>query len=85
MQHVMIRVGALKDRDKPLFPEYAEKYIEGKLVAFSILEAGMVSGKTSCAVMIELPDGSVAGAELSADMMEGLAAATRGAVARFGK
>lgn len=78
--HLNIKIAAIGDQ--PTFPEMAGP--EGSLVGFSILEGGMVSGKTSTALHIELDDGLFVTAEVSAEMFLAMAAVLRGAMERFG-
>lgn len=83
MLHVKIKVHE-RDNDEPTFPEYQNKTIvEGKLAGFGIMENGMQSGNTSVAFFVEMPDGSITVAQVSAGIMDGLAAALRGAEERF--
>lgn len=72
-----------KDEKEPIFKEYTDKLKLGELTGVGILENGTTGGKTSCALFISLDDGSVVFAELTANMMESIAASVRGSVARF--
>ena len=79
-----IRIQAKSDQDKgPLFPEISPKQ-NGKIIKMGILEAGMASGKTSVALIMEMDDGTHIAAETSAAIFLGMAAAVRGACQRFG-
>jgi hypothetical protein len=70
--------------DQPLFPELTP-LTDGPatLTHVGILQAGMVSGKTSLALCVQGPDGRYWVAELSADMLRFLVAAVTGAERRW--
>jgi hypothetical protein len=78
-QAITIRIGAVGD--PPIFPEHS-KATEGKIIGVSILEKGMESGKTSVGIFVET-DGKKSCVQLSADMLNGINSAVRGAVERF--
>lgn len=82
MQSIRIQVRG-KDDAEPCFPEF-NNAAEGSLGGIAILEAGMVSGKTSVGVIVLGPKGPVL-TELSAEAFLTIAAAVKGAMARFGQ
>lgn len=72
-------------KDSPPIAKFVgKKVLNGRLTDFSILEAGMQSGRTSVAFFVELDNGQVVFVETSGVIFEGLAAALKGAKARFG-
>lgn len=60
-----------------------ENAIQSTDLTIAILEAGMVSGKTSLMFIIGNPDGTFSVAEMSAAQFEMTVSAVRGAVQRF--
>lgn len=82
MNHVTIRVGEKEDTEA-LFPEVT-KVTEGVLNKMGILEAGMQSGRTSVSLIVQVGDEHVL-AQISAGQFMQMAAAVRGAAARFGE
>jgi hypothetical protein len=83
MPQINIRTQDLKDKFKPLFPEYTgSNTILLELESFGILEGGMESGKTSVALFLRAND-IVFLAETSAEIFRSMAAALEGAEARF--
>ena len=59
--------------------------LRGEIKEFSILEGGMVSGKTSVALVAKLDDGSDVFLETSADLFNAMHSALAGAEIRFAK
>lgn len=77
----MIHMGIILDGDGA-WPDLGEKTVHKTTVdSVTALAAGMVSGNTSVAVRVNLPDGSVVIAETSLRLFLGAAAAFR---ARYG-
>ena len=67
--------------DSPPFPDIDP--VEVSLDVAVVLEAGMASGLPSVALLFTLPDGSRAIAQTSLAIIDGLAAAGRGATQRW--
>lgn len=83
-QQVDIRI--VRRNDPPPFAELAEKEaVETGITRMCVLEGGMKSGKASVVLLADLPNGAVAFMEMSADMLESLAAAARGARQSWGE
>ena len=78
---LVIRIARRGDK-KLLFPEL-KPTMQGEITHAGILEGGMVSGKTSIGLVGKTIDGQYAFMEMSADMLQSLAAAARGAEERF--
>lgn len=69
----------------PPFPELADKVREAEgVVQFVVLEGGMQSGKPSVMLLVPRSSEEVVLVQLSAEIFEAMAAAVRGARARWG-
>jgi hypothetical protein len=84
MPSLDIIIRTLKDTE-PAFDHLIDNdYMgEAQLIAASILEGGMASGKTSIGFLIKLPDGNCAIAQTSAEIINMLYVALQGAEQRF--
>lgn len=74
--------------EAPLFPEYAEHVQgSGELRAVGFLQGGTVKGEPSVCLMIEYPSGSgrMVAVETTAGLYLTMAAAMKGALARWGE
>jgi hypothetical protein len=70
----------------PLFPELENKKTHRcELNRAAVLQGGMSGGKASVALLAELPDGSVAMIETSAEILMTMAGIVRGACQRWGQ
>jgi hypothetical protein len=87
MEAISIVIQSKKDAEKgPAFPNLSEgviKIYDLPVQKVSILEGGMKSGKTSLALCSKSEDGTLICFQLSADQLEFIAGAVRGANARF--
>lgn len=79
--HVPVKICGIND--PVAFPEMKDGYLS-PCTGFAVLQAGMVSGKTSCAILANDRDGKPIVIEFSGDMFLTLAAALKGARERFG-
>lgn len=89
MKPITIKISTKTDTE-PQFPELQKAADEGRVVEtevtrMGILEGGMASGRTSIALIADLPDGKHVLIQMSAGQLINLAAAAKGAAARFGE
>lgn len=84
MVHTQIKI--LDKGQGPAFPDLQDKVVhQVNLDRFVILQGGMKSGKPSVAVLAELPNGEWVFVETSGRIFDGLMAALRGALQRWGE
>lgn len=84
MTHTDVRV--LRVGDLPPYPELQEKAIHTcKFDRVVILQNGTEQGRATVALLVDLPDGSVAHVETTARMFETVAATVRGACQSWGE
>lgn len=68
--------------DAPLFPEFADKVVEGEFDKVGILEGGTMNGNTSIYFIAQTPHGPI-GLQMTLNMLNGLVAIANGADKRF--
>lgn len=73
-----------KEDTKPVWPDIAS-VPEGELERFCVLQGGMESGRSSVAFLIKLDDGTHVLVQTSAELMDMMAGAARGARMRWGE
>lgn len=86
MQHIPVTIQSKEDDKKgPAYPDLVGKAIlKPGNIRVCILEGGMKSGATSVMILVETSAGLVS-VEMSANMLDTINGAVKGAVQRFGK
>jgi chloramphenicol 3-O-phosphotransferase len=81
-----VDVRIVRTGDPPPFPELADQTVHYCVIdKVVVLQGGTAAGRSTVALMIQLPDGSWAMAETTARLFEVMAAAVRGACQSWGE
>lgn len=83
---VTMKIQSIGDKDRVLFPEYADlmSASPGELAGMALLEQGMVSGEPSVGLLVN-HNGLIIHVPLSAGIYLTMAAGIKGAMEKWGK